>query len=106
MISIQSNIRDLLSVDVTVGTWSAAAVGTTEQQILVNGVRLATDKVAGWQSPLRITDLVLYNVYVKADNILAFNWLNVSAGSLTPTAGQTYTITIARREQGQTDAVS
>jgi hypothetical protein len=106
MVPVIGNVRDLLCIDVLVGVWSAAAPGTTEQQITVNGVRLATDKVVGWSAPIRQTDIITYNVYVKADNVLAVNFLNVNAGNVTPLAGQTYTFTIARREQAQTDAVS
>lgn len=75
----------------TVLTPAAVAASTTAEQVFtVSGVRTGT--VVAVNKPTSQAGLDIVNARVSANNQLAITFVNVTAGVLTPTAAETYTV--------------
>lgn len=78
-------------------TPSAVSANTTaEQTFTLSGVVAASDSVIGVSKPTAQAGLGIVGWRVSADNQIAITFSNNTGGSITPTAGQTYTIFIHR----------
>lgn len=77
---------------------AVAANTTAEQTFTVTGLAVG-DVVVGINKPTNQAGLGITNVRVSAANTLAIAFINNTAGSLTPTAGEVYSFKIARPMQ-------
>ena len=71
---------------------AVAANTTAEQTFTVTGLALATDVIVSINKPTAQAGLGIVGWRVSADNTLAVTFSNNTAGSITPTAAQTYLI--------------
>jgi hypothetical protein len=69
---------------------------TVEQTFLVSGLVLAMDSIIGVSKPTAQAGLGIVGWRVSADNTIGITFSNNTGGSITPTAGQTYTILVHR----------
>jgi hypothetical protein len=77
-------------------TPSAVSANTTaEQTFTVTGLQVG-DMVAGINKPTAQAGLGIVGMRVSAANTLAITFSNNTAGSITPTAGETYVFQIVR----------
>ena len=89
-------IDQLLYFGVNVGTLvGVATITTAEQDVTVAGL-LATDIVVGVSKPTAQAGLGLVGARVKAANTLSLTFVNPTAGTVTPTASEVYTVAILR----------
>lgn len=112
MVPVLGNIVTLLVVDFGDAgspggskTWSSIASTSNEQTVTVPGLRLATDKVFGPTKPTLQAGLGIGNARVSADDTLAITFIT-SGATVTPTAGEKYSILVARLEQSTYSAVA
>lgn len=85
-----------LVVYAAVLTPSAVAANTTaEQTFTVTGLTTA-DTIIGVNKPTAQAGLGIAGVRVSAADTLAITFVNATAGSLTPTASQTYSVVALR----------
>lgn len=81
-----------------------AAVETAtgaEQTFTVNGLK-TSDVILSVTKPTVQTGLAVTNARVSAADTLALQFINCTVASIVPTAGETYTICIARFENNTT----
>ncbi len=112
MTPVLGNIMALLSVDfgdstspAGAKTWSSIASTSNEQTVTVPGLRLATDKVMGITKPTQQNGLVVGTARISADDTLAITFLT-SGATVTPTAGEKYSVLVCRLEQTQAHAAA
>lgn len=78
---------------------SPALIGantTAEQTLAFSGTISATDVVIGISKPTAQAGLGICMLRIPSDNNIAITFLNTSAGNITPTAAETYTLTVLR----------
>lgn len=71
-------------------------VSGSEQTVTINGLVYGRDEVLGLRKATHQAGLVIGEAFVSADNTLTVRFANGTAGNLTPTAGDTYTLTLCR----------
>jgi hypothetical protein len=93
-----SGVMKLLLKKYTAALTPAAvsANTTAEQTFTVTGVVVATDVVVGVSKPTAQAGLGIVGWRVTADNTVGITFSNNTAGSITPTAGETYSILVNR----------
>ena len=69
-----------------------AANTTAEQTFTCTGLVVATDHIIGVSKPTAQAGLGIVGWRVTADNTIGITFANVTAGGLTPTAAETYTV--------------
>lgn len=94
------NINPHFVLNITL-TPASVAGGTTagsssEQTFTCTGVKLG-DYVSV-NKPSAQTGLVIGNTRVSANNVIAITFGNVTSAAITPTAGEVYTVYVARYE--------
>lgn len=92
------NINKLNLVDVVWSPSSVAANTTAEQTVTVPGVVLGQDFVIDVTKPTAQAGLAIGQTRVSAANTVAVVFVNATASPIVPTASQTYTFAIARRD--------
>ena len=76
---------------------AVAANTTAEQTFTLSGAVAATDAVAGLVSQSAPqAGLSIVSARISADNTLAVTWGNWTAGTITPTAGLIYMLSLVR----------
>lgn len=70
---------------------------TVEQTFTITGLVAATDRIIGVSKPTAQAGLGIVGWRCSADNTLAITFSNNTGASITPTAGETYTV-FANRE--------
>jgi hypothetical protein len=87
--------------NINVGTVSSAAtISTTEASFALNGA-LATDVITGVQKPTFQTGLMIGNGRVPSGgNYVNVPYVNPTAGGITPTANEIYSVAIFRQTPG------
>jgi len=91
-----SNGQQLVVLSVGVGTLSGVAANTTaEQTVTVTGLA-TTDVVVGISKPTAQAGLGIVGARASAANTLAINFINATTASITPTASETYSVTVMR----------
>lgn len=105
-VPVQGNIINAFSVEFgSDKTWSeVATITTSEQTVTIRGLK-TTDKVFVSNKPTHQAGLGIVGARVSAADTLAVTFMNPTAGGLTPTASQTYTVLVVREERKRTDAV-
>jgi hypothetical protein len=92
--------QSIVAYIVDVGTLAeVATITTAEQTRTVNGVR-ATDKVVGVSKPTAQAGLGIAGWRVTAANTVGITFVNPTAGGITPTADEHYTIWVDKSETG------
>lgn len=92
------NVAKLNVVSLTLTPVAIVLNTTAEQTFACPGVRLALDVVVGVQKPTSQAGLGIVNTRVSANDQIGITFSNNTGGSLTPTAGEVYTVTVARIE--------
>lgn len=105
-VPIMGNAISIFSVEFGASkTWSeVATITTSEQTVTVPGLK-TTDKILGISKPTEQAGLAVTNGRVSAANTLSVQFVNPTAGGITPTALETYTALVVREERKRTDAV-
>lgn len=88
--------RRLYRYQVALSPAIVAANTSAEQTLTVTGLVAATDYIIGVSKPTAQAGLGIVGWRVSANDTLALTFMNATAGGITPTAGQTYTIFIWR----------
>lgn len=78
-----------------------AANITARQTFSCPGVNPATDTVVGVSKPTLQAGLLVATGAVTAADTIGLDFSNNTAGGITPTAGETYSILIVRRDASQ-----
>lgn len=73
-----------------------AANTTAEQTFTITGLVLSTDVVIGVSKPTAQAGLGIVGWRVTANNTIGITFANVTAGGLTPTAAETYSVIVYR----------
>jgi hypothetical protein len=94
---ITGNVRALGVAAVPLSPALVAANTTAEQTFTVPGV-IAGDVVSGVSKPTAQAGLGIVNARVSAANTVAITFSNNTGAGITPTAGETYLITLVRPE--------
>jgi hypothetical protein len=97
---ITGNVQSISVVSVALTPSAAGAATATEQTFTVPGV-LASDVVLSVNKPTAQTGLVAVSARVTAANTVGIVFVNPTAGSITPTAGETYKFILARADSTQ-----
>lgn len=105
MQSIFGNARGLVEIEFgSSKTWSEVATITAPvQTVTIPGLK-TTDKIVGIQKPTNQNGLVVSGGFVSAADELSVKFSNPTAGGITPTANETYTVFVWRSEKPRTDA--
>ena len=95
------NFEHLTLVSLALTPAACGAATATEQTFTVTGLSIgdalqATDIILNVQKPTAQTGLAIGHYRVTAANTLGITFINPTAGSITPTAGEIYTITVWR----------
>lgn len=91
-----SNLQQLVMLSVNVGTLSGVAANTTaEQSVAVTGLA-TTDVVVGVSKPTVQAGLGIVGARVSSAGNLGMTFVNATSGSITPTASEIYSVTVAR----------
>lgn len=90
------NLANILMLQATLTPGILGAATTGEQTFTVNGL-LPTDVVIV-QKPTAQAGIGIAGARVTAANTLGINFINPTAGTPTPTAGETYLILVFRQE--------
>jgi hypothetical protein len=92
----QGNIKMIMLLSVALTPASVSNATSAEQTFTVNGLQAGdfVDVV----KPTTQANLVLGGVRVSAANTLAINFANVGAATITPTAGEIYSVKVTRYE--------
>ena len=104
MVPVIGNLVRVLSVDFGDAsspggskTWSSVASTSNEQTVTIPGLRLNVDQAYGVSKPTLQAGLGIAGVRISADDTLAITFIT-SGGTVTPTAGEKYTVLIGRPE--------
>lgn len=100
------NANKMVFVDVTWSPASVAANTTAAQTVTVPGVVLGQDFVIDVTKPTEQAGLGIVMYRVSANNTLTIVFSNNTASPIVPTASQTYTFLIARRDGPSTGVMS
>lgn len=71
-------------------------VSGSEQTVTVNGLVFGRDEVLQFRKATYQAGLVIAQAHVSADNTLTVRFANGTAGNITPTASDVYTLTLCR----------
>lgn len=78
------------------------AINTTVRQTFAcPGVNPATDTVVGVSKPTLQAGLLVPTGAVTAADTVGLDFINNTGGAITPTAGETYSVLIVRRDASQ-----
>lgn len=77
---------------ITISPAAVSANSSNEQTFTCTGLVLATDTIIGVSKPTHQVGLGIVGWRVSANDQIAIAFMNNSGGSITPTAGQTYTV--------------
>jgi len=94
----RGNVNKLVLVDVVASPAQVAANTTAERAFTVPGVQLGTDFVLSVTKPTAQAGLALGGARVSAADQVSVVFINATSGAITPTASQTYTFAIVRRD--------
>ena len=97
---ITGNVQSLSAISVALSPALVAINTTAEQSFTVPGV-LASDVCVGVSKPTAQAGLGIVGWRVSAANTVAITFSNNTGGTITPTASQTYLITLARPDSTQ-----
>ena len=97
---ITGNVQSLSVISVALSPAQVAINTTAEQTFTVPGVA-ASDVVVSINKPTAQAGLGIVNYRVSAANTVGITFSNNTAGAITPTAGQTYMIVLARPDSTQ-----
>lgn len=100
------NANKLVLVDVVWSPVSVAANTTAAQTVTVPGVVLGQDFVIDVTKPTEQAGLGIVGLRVSANNTVTVLFSNNTAAPIVPTASQTYTFLIARRDGPATGVMS
>lgn len=100
------NANKLVLVDVVWSPVSVAANTTAAQTVTVPGVVFGQDFVIDATKPTEQAGLAFGSFRVSAPNTITVVFVNATAAPIVPTASQTYTFLIARRDGPATGAMS
>lgn len=100
------NANKLMLVDVVWSPAQVAANTTAAQTVTVPGVKLGSDFVIDVTKPTEQAGLGLVGLRVSADNTITVLFSNNTGAGITPTASQTYTFGIVRRDGPATGVMS
>ena len=92
------NINKFNLVDVTWSPASVAANTTAGQTVTVPGVVLGQDFAIDVTKPTEQAGLAIGQIRVSANNQITVVFINATAAPIVPTASETYTFGIARRD--------
>jgi len=96
-----ANFAHVSIVQLALTPAAAGAATATEQTFTVTGLSVGdtlqvADVVLSITKPTAQTGLAIGNARITAANTIGITFVNPTAGSITPTAGETYTITVYR----------
>lgn len=94
----RGNLNKLCLVDVTWSPASVAANTTAAQTVTVPGVVLGQDFVLDVTKPTEQAGLGIVGLRASANDTVSVVFVNATAAPIVPTASQTYTFVIARRD--------
>lgn len=97
---ITGNVQSLSVVSVALTPAQVAANTTAEQTFTVPGV-LPTDMLVEVNKPTSQAGLGIAGVRVSAANTVAITFSNNTGAGITPTAGETYKLMLARLDSTQ-----
>lgn len=100
------NANKLVLVDVVWSPVSVAANTTAAQNVTVPGVVLNQDFVIDVTKPTEQAGLGIVSLRVSAANTVTVVFVNATASPIVPTASQTYTFAVLRRDGPATGAMS
>ncbi len=97
--AIPGNVIAIKTITFGTGkTWAAvSAVQCREQTVTVPGLRVG-DVVVQIDKPTKQNDLAVAGGRVSAADTLSVDFINPSAGAITPTAAEEYKLTFLRHE--------
>ena len=81
-------------------------VSGSEQTVTINGLVFGRDEVLEIRKATFQAGLVIENARVSADNTLSVRFANGTAGNITPTAGDTYTLVLCRFDSAAPTSVN
>lgn len=99
------NANKLVLVSVTLSPVSVAANTVAAQTVTVPGVQL-NDFVTSVTKPTEQAGLAVASNRVSANNTVTMMFVNATAVPIVPTAAETYTFSILRRDGPSTGAMS
>lgn len=94
---VRGNIRGIFTIAVTLSPSAVGANTTAEQAFTISGIQ-ATDNVIDVTKPTTQAGLGIVNFRVSAANTVAVAFSNNTAGNITPTASESYRMTVIRPE--------
>jgi hypothetical protein len=100
----QGNILGNWLLSVTLTPAVVGTAGSAEQTFTVNGLKLGD--FIDIAKPSAQAGLGLGNARVSAANTLAVTFINATAVSITPTAGEVYTVGVTRPDNVQSTIVT
>ena len=71
-------------------------VSGSEQSVTINGLVYGRDEVVALRKATHQAGLVIGEAFVSANNTLKVRFANGTAGNITPTASDTYTLVLCR----------
>lgn len=95
---VQLNEDKIYPVQITISPAQVSANTTAEQTFTLTGLR-TTDIIETVVKPTHQNGLGITGFRVSAADTLAIGFVNATAGAITPTASQTYTLVIRRPEK-------
>ncbi len=102
---IMGNVLSLGVASVTLSPAAVAANTTAEQNFALPGI-LMRDSILGIAKPSHQAGLGIVNQRVVADGVMAITFMNCTAASITPTAGEVYKVEWMRPESTQTGVIA
>ena len=81
-------------------------VSGDEQSVTINGLVYGRDEVISIRKATHQAGLVISGAFVSADNTLKVRFANGTAGNITPTAGDTYTLVLGRFDSAPVTSVN
>lgn len=97
---ITGNVQSLSVVTATLSPSAVGATTSAEQTFAVPGVN-ASDMLVEVNKPTAQAGLCIVGVRVAGANSIGITFANVTAGSITPTAGEAYKFMLARPDSVQ-----
>lgn len=83
-------------------TFEEVSANTTEEQTAtVNGLQVGDCVYVS--KPTHQAGIGIVGARVSAANTLAVTWMNTTAGGITPTAAEVYTVLVSRKDSTLTD---
>ena len=92
----RGNASGIFILSVALSPASVSNAVSAEQTFTVNGLQIGDN--VDVSKPTTQANLIIGNVRVSAANTLAINFANVGAATITPTAGEVYSVIVIRYE--------